>query len=79
MDSPSAPRKGRNDGYGTETLPGLGVILRISNYIWDAQDPQDLKGIWSGANQPTDFQKLGTAAYFFSAGCNIPLIVSGLG
>jgi len=47
----------------------------ISNYIWDAQGD---KGIWSPTNQPTDFQKLGTAAYFFSAGCNIPLFVSGL-
>ena len=47
----------------------------ISNYIWDAQSN---KGIWSETNPPTNFQKLGTAAYFFSAGCNIPLFVSGL-
>ena len=47
----------------------------ISNYIWDAQGN---KGIWSVTNRPTDFQMLRTAAYFFSAGCNIPLFVSGL-
>lgn len=47
----------------------------ISNYIWDAQHNEH---IWSATNQPTDFQKLGTAAYFFTAGCNIPIFVSGL-
>ena len=44
----------------------------ISNYIWDAKRN---KGIWSATNRPTDFQKLGTAVYFFSAGCNIPILI----
>ena len=68
------------DTLGDEQAPvviighSLGCQV-ISNYIWDAQDN---KGIWSATNRPSHFQKLGTAVYFFSAGCNIPLFVSGL-
>lgn len=46
----------------------------ISNYIWDAAAG---KGVWAGA-APTGFQKFGTLRYMFTAGCNIPLFVSGL-
>jgi hypothetical protein len=46
----------------------------LSNYIWDAQRRT---GFWKD-KAPTPFQRLDTAAYFFTAGCNIPLFVSGL-
>ena len=52
----------------------LGCHL-ISNYIYDAQQNE---GLWSETNKPSNFQSLGTTAFFFSAGCNIPLFVAGL-
>lgn len=47
----------------------------ISNYIWDATHNG---GIWKGV-EPTAFQRLATARYMITSGCNIPLFVSALG
>ena len=46
----------------------------ISNYIWDAMAG---KGIWAGRS-PSDFHRFKTLSYMFTAGCNIPLFVSGM-
>lgn len=52
----------------------------ISNYIWDAQDSMKNKekGLWVEGKEPNNFDSLGTTAYMFTTGCNIPLFVSGL-
>lgn len=67
------------NALGSDTAPvviiahSLGAQV-MSSYIWDAQRG---RGIWQGG-APTNFQKLGTLAYMFTVGCNIPLFVSGL-
>ena len=65
LDSPNAPV--------VIVAHSLGAHV-ISNYIWDAQER---KGLWHG-KEPSKFEELGTTAYMFTAGCNIPLFVSGL-
>ncbi|HEX8454020.1 MAG TPA: hypothetical protein VF647_18180 [Longimicrobium sp.] len=65
---------GGEDGPTVVIAHSLGCQV-ISDYIWDAAKGI---GIWHGGAPATEFQRLGTARYLLTCGCNIPLFVSGL-
>ena len=86
------------EALGDQSLPIVLVAQSlgghvISNYVWDAQQTEASRGIWTqryiennaqtmSATQISrgkdQFLRLQTLKFFYTTGCNIPIFVSGL-